>query len=399
MPRSAAPKPLAGCTVGSMKWGIFTKAWGLVAPVALGAGLVTAPVTGLVAAPGAGASTSHADRPAQSLPDGGRYLEPVFDGMDVTRDVPYREAVDVNGEDVTLHLDIYEPAGDTAAERPVVMYIHGGFFAFGSKADTFGAEQAITSLGYVFVSVQYRLHPDAPSNRDELIAGIYDAYDDSLAAVEWLRDNAEEYRLDPDAIVPIGVSAGAITAWNLAWMPGSDERPDATGVPAAVSISGSPYRRSPTGDLVAAADRGEPPVLAFHGTADAVVPYSGAEGSCREAARVGVYCELVSYEGGGHEVGLSKIDDIQRRTRNFLAEHVLAPLGYFGDQPPPTSSPPTTAPPGTTQPPGSGPTTAPPSTTPPSDGDPGGPDGSNGTPEPVASPPAAPVPATPTFTG
>src|SRR5262249_15670657 len=64
-----------------------------------------------------------------------RYVDPVFDNVEVTNDVPDREAFDYLGKPIELHLDIYQPSGDTAARRPVIIWMHGGYFIFGDKRD------------------------------------------------------------------------------------------------------------------------------------------------------------------------------------------------------------------------------------------------------------------------
>jgi acetyl esterase/lipase len=361
---------------------------------AVAAALLAVLATATVAS-GAHAGPGHpaqVEPPAQTAV---RYLDDVFDDVDVTEDVPYRQAVNVDGELQTLHLDIYEPAGDTAERRPVILLMHGGFFVFGNhKEDAWGAGPsfgaAFARKGFVAVSMQYRLRPDMglfpDVDLEELEAANLDAYDDSVAGVDWLRDHADELRIDPRAIVANGPSAGGSMAWNLAWMQGSAQRPEPSGVAAAVSVSGAPFEvTAATGEPLAAASAGDRPLIAFHGTADDIVGFELAEGPCTRAAAVGVRCDLVAYEGIGHPaidprfVGL--FDDIERKTVEFVAEVVLAPLGYV-DQPP--TEPPTEPPTPPTPP--SGPPTPP-------SGSPSVPNG------PQQAPPAVAVVAEPTYTG
>jgi acetyl esterase/lipase len=239
--------------------------------------------------------------------------------------------VDFQGNPQTLLLDIYEPAGDTAHMRPVVIFMHGGVFVTGDKDQIFGVGEWLASRGYVVVSNQYRLRPNLSGEIDaDLIDAIIDAYDDSLAAVNWVRDHAGEHRLDPRAIVASGVSAGAVNAWNLAYFQQSPARPEPSNIAAAVSISGA---------TIGTPSPGDPPVIAFHGTADNIVPFALAEASCTSAVAIGLRCELVAYEGGDHFVGLEQTEDIQRRTLDFLAEEVLLPLGYFGELEPAPAGP------------------------------------------------------------
>ena len=60
-----------------------------------------------------------------------RYLEDVFSSVIVTSDVIYGLNVTViTGAPAldTLKMDIYEPTGDTAFVRPLILYLHTGSF-------------------------------------------------------------------------------------------------------------------------------------------------------------------------------------------------------------------------------------------------------------------------------
>ncbi len=245
----------------------------------------------------------------------GRYLDATFPEVQVDHDIAYRDTVDARGNPVRLTLDVYRPAGDSATRRPAVMWMHGGFFSGGDKSHGTRIATDYARRGYVAVSINYRLRPSASHWRDTYLASL-DAYDDALAAVAWLRAHATDYGIDPDAIVAAGFSAGAVTAANLAYLPG--ERGPATSPVAAVIPE--------AGLLYTAPSAGEPPILAFHGTDDSVTPFDNIEHVCDHAASVAVGCELVTYAGGDH--GSSQGDIVQRST-TFIADHVLEPRGYF----------------------------------------------------------------------
>ncbi|MDP7028282.1 MAG: hypothetical protein QF380_07740, partial [Candidatus Marinimicrobia bacterium] len=63
-----------------------------------------------------------------------RYLDEIFDEVTKTEDVIYGNAPDLpfvflfewNTIDIDLDMDIYEPAGDTITNRPVIIFIHSG---------------------------------------------------------------------------------------------------------------------------------------------------------------------------------------------------------------------------------------------------------------------------------
>ena len=247
---------------------------------------------------------------------GRRYLDPVFDEVDVLHDIVYRETVDAHGNPVELSLDIYRPRGDVATSRPATVWMHGGFFRGGDKSQGDGFATLSARYGQVGVAIDYRVRPDATGWRDMYLASL-DAYDDATAAIQWLQQHAADYGIDPDAIFASGFSAGAVTAYNLAYLPGQ-RGPEQSLIAAAFPESGLLYTPP---------ERGEPPTMAFHGTNDGLLPYDNVASLCPQAARVDVPCELLTYQGIGHGVGSGA--DRLRRSSAFAAEHVLGPSGYF----------------------------------------------------------------------
>lgn len=249
-------------------------------------------------------------------PEGTRYVHEVFSDYDLTTGIHYRSTTSNTGQPVDLALDIYEPAGDTLDERPVIMWMYGGYWQGGNRTQLAAYARDSARRGYVAVAIDYRTWQGDGFN---LVTASNNAYDDTIAAIEWLQENADEYDLDPDAIVPAGYSAGAINALHAVYRPASSP---AAG---AVSIAGMTFN-PPTAD--------RPPAIMFNGTEDALVPYSSASGSCSQARDVGNTCELVTYEGEGHGIGFQQIDDIQERTAHFVFEKVLWPLGYRAQKAP-----------------------------------------------------------------
>ena len=103
-----------------------------------------------------------------------RYLNEVFTDVNVTTDVVYGTNVTVlpllQGSPPAaqpLVCDIYEPAGDTEVDRPLMIYIHTGNFlpqylngsAVGTKSDSVAVElcSRYAKMGYVVASIDYRL--------------------------------------------------------------------------------------------------------------------------------------------------------------------------------------------------------------------------------------------------
>lgn len=246
-------------------------------------------------------------------PPGTRYVHQVFDDVDVTQDVVYRTTTNYLGETVNLRMDIYQPAGDTAAERPVVMWMHGGGWTFGDESLMSAYAQDSAERGYVSVSITYRLR-----NTTSLEAA-YDAHEDAVAAVAWLKSHAAEYRIDPDAVVVGGHSAGAINAANVLFR--SNPSPAAGGVVISGLSLGAPTE-------------GDPPVIMHHGTADDTVSYDLGESMCTNTRDAGNTCIFFTYEDQGHLIPYQEpaATQIKERTADAIFEQILLPLGYTAEQ-------------------------------------------------------------------
>jgi acetyl esterase/lipase len=248
-------------------------------------------------------------------PPNTRYVNSVFATVDATTNVLYRTTTDFHGSTIDLRLDIYQPHGDTATKRPAVMWMFGGAWVQGSKNDMTAYATDSAKRGYVGVSIAYRIRP---GGTDDIAGAAWDAYDDAIAAIEWLKANAATYRIDPTTIIAAGYSAGAINALNVVFAPGS--RPPAT-TPAAgaIAIAGVSMR-TPTA--------GKPPVIMHHGTADNIVPYSSGQNTCNKANSVGDLCKFVSYPGGTHYIASGNATEIRDSSALFAFEEILRKHGY-----------------------------------------------------------------------
>jgi acetyl esterase/lipase len=253
----------------------------------------------------------------------GRYRDSVFSEVEVIRDIVYRHTTDYKGNPVDLALDIYLPEGDTATNRPAMVWLYGGWVVFGDKTDGYVVDYATewARRGYVGVAVNYRLRPDMDiSDLGQVYEAGVHATEDAFAAVEWLQAHAAEYGIDPDAIAASGWSAGASISLGVAYAPGQGG-PDSSPIAAAFPIAGV--------NLVAV-DPSEPPSLVFFATHDTTLPpgWNNTDALCPQAQDVGVACELVSYDGADHGI-VTRTQDVMRRSTDFLTEQVLAPQGYF----------------------------------------------------------------------
>ncbi|RMG15812.1 MAG: hypothetical protein D6729_11995 [Deltaproteobacteria bacterium] len=124
-------------------------------------------------------------------------------------------------DEACLTLDVYAPPADPTTARPVMVFIHGGSFAFGTSRWYPGA--GLASGGAVVVSIQYRLgflgflaHPALTAEQGS--SSNY-ALLDQIAALRWVRRHIAAFGGDPDNVTIFGESAGGISVCTLLAVP------------------------------------------------------------------------------------------------------------------------------------------------------------------------------------
>lgn len=107
-----------------------------------------------------------------------------------------------------LSIDIYH-FGDIIPNKPVVIWVHGGGWRKGDKSQGLNNKLHLCSeMGYIFVSVNYRLSPYPGSSDPNRI--MYPIHNNDVAdAVKWVYDSIANYGGIKEKIVLLGHSAGA----------------------------------------------------------------------------------------------------------------------------------------------------------------------------------------------
>lgn len=111
-----------------------------------------------------------------------------------------------------LHLNLARPK-EGNGPFPAVIFIHGGAWQGGNKDMHNPQIQELAERGYVAVAVGYRLAPKHPHPAQ---------IEDCKCAVRWLRAHAGDYKVDPERIGAVGLSAGAHLAMILGVADASD---------------------------------------------------------------------------------------------------------------------------------------------------------------------------------
>ena len=260
----------------------------------------------------------------------GRYDQEIFNDFDLTSDILYGNNDRMNGNNVDLELDVYEPSGDTETSRPLIIFMHGGTFIAGSKTgdDVKPLAEMFAKKGYVTSSINYRLGMSnllsfsGPSAGDAAEA-VFRATQDARAAVRFFRKSVAEdgnpYGIDPDHIYLVGVSAGGFMALHLAYLTEEDDIPSIIdqsnpGLGGGIEgETGNPGYSSEVAAIVniagALADvewmtSDKAPVLSLHGDEDETVPFG------TDWISVSVFTEIIVVDGSqtvhekAQEIGL-----------------------------------------------------------------------------------------------
>jgi acetyl esterase len=246
-----------------------------------------------------------------------------------------------------LLLDLHLPDGP--GPFPAAILVHGGGFDEGSKSTNVRPLfEPLANAGFAWFSIDYRLAPEFK---------FPNASDDLNTAIRWVKAHAAQYHLSTSRIVIIGESAGGFLV-NYA---GTHETPE-TKVAAVVDFYGpvdygklaeerrdhperfnmtSINRHAANGagihyfgadqldaaglaklhaaSPIFAVHKGMPPFLCIHGNKDDQVAYEQSPAMCDAMHRLGVVCELVTINGGGHGMGGWKASEMQHWKPEMIA--------------------------------------------------------------------------------
>jgi acetyl esterase/lipase len=220
-----------------------------------------------------------------------------------------------------LKLDYYAPPfrKDTTIRPPCLVVIHGGGWDSGDNTQLTKWNHRWAARGWAVAALNYRLAPAHPWPAQR---------DDVLAAVAWLKANADRLGLDPRRLVVLGRSAGGQIAtaaaygardpdirgvialyaphdMKFAW--GVSREDDALnsiklmrqyfGGPPDTPERGALYD-SASGQLLARAD--SPPALLIHGYPDTLVWYRHSRRLTARLNELGVACTHVELPWATH---------------------------------------------------------------------------------------------------
>ena len=219
--------------------------------------------------------------------------------------------------DPAQKMDVYFPQSGNL--WPVVVYVHGGSWMHGDKSEAALFASGLNSMGFLVVSLNYRLYPPAtfPAMIEDVKCGIRS-----------LRAHATEYNLDPNRIGAMGASAGGHLvsllgttdpgAWDVGGYLDQSSR-----VQAVISLAGvmdlSQTFPNTDGNEIETMKRigfsktnimeaspishvtpDAPPFLLIHGDLDELVPYQQSQSMYDRLMQNNVPAQLVIVKNASH---------------------------------------------------------------------------------------------------
>ena len=165
-----------------------------------------------------------------------RYVEKVFTDVDVTSDVTYGTNITVitgSPAPQVLKMDIYEPKGDTATMRPLIIFCPTGSYLprfvnqqpVGDKTDSATVEFAkeFAKRGYVVANIAYRqgwliLSQDQDVRTGTILNAVYRSIHDAKTAARFMSKTAaldgNPYKIDSTKVAIGGNGTGGYVAIN-----------------------------------------------------------------------------------------------------------------------------------------------------------------------------------------
>jgi para-nitrobenzyl esterase len=120
-----------------------------------------------------------------------------------------------------LTLNVWSPANARKSGLPVMVWIHGGGFAYGGSSEPRQDGQYLAERQVVVVSMNYRLgifgffvHPELTAESPHHASGNYGLMD-MTASLGWVKRNIASFGGDPENITVFGESAGSFAVSAL----------------------------------------------------------------------------------------------------------------------------------------------------------------------------------------
>jgi acetyl esterase/lipase len=237
----------------------------------------------------------------------------------------------VNGISLDIHLFLPD-SSLFKSPRPAIVYFHGGSWSEGKPDWFFESGKSYANNGYVAAAVEYRIkarHNTLP----------FEAVKDAKSSLRWLRENADNYNIDPEKIIVTGNSAGGHLALCTALVENWNEESDNmvySSVPDVVMVNSGAYDLTIENskwitlyldekNLVKEISpnflikENMPPMLLIHGENDSNTPYETAVYFYDKMRESGNKIDFHTIENAGHFIWFGEhAETVSQIRNNFL---------------------------------------------------------------------------------
>jgi para-nitrobenzyl esterase len=161
--------------------------------------------------------------PAMQMASGNTAAPASDFGMQMAQVFTTPSEMKVQNEDC-LFLNVWTSNTDQG-KRPVMFWIHGGGYAYGSGGQpVYCGEDLARAHDVVVISVNHRLNAFGFLHLGELMGETYRSsgsvgMQDLVFALQWVRDNIAKFGGDPNNVTVMGQSGGGAKVCNLLAMP------------------------------------------------------------------------------------------------------------------------------------------------------------------------------------
>ena len=229
-------------------------------------------------------------------------------------------------------LTVYRPARIDARGTALIVCPGGGYSYVAIDREGHALGRYFSARGITVAVLKYRL-PDVEATKD----GLPLSQQDGLAAVQFVRAHAKEWRIDPQRIGILGGSAGGHLAGSIGVLGDATNgsRPDFVALLYPVVCMEGPNLHagsrtrllgaSPSPERIAEfslerrARAGLPPFFLVHAKDDKGVPPQNSELLAAALKEKGVSAEVLLVATGGHGFGLGRDAESGRWKDAFLA--------------------------------------------------------------------------------
>ena len=223
-------------------------------------------------------------------------------------------------DNIDLKLWTFSPDNHQKTDRrPAAIFFFGGGWKSGTPAQFEQHCRYLASRGMIAITADYRVRSRHQTLADRCVA-------DAKSAIRWMRMHSDELGIDPNRILAGGGSAGghlAACAATITELDEPDEDLSVSSVPNALALFNPALLLAPFGKVSLDAEKlkdiatrtgvephrispihnvrsGQPPMIAFHGTADTTVPFETIRLFETETRKAGNTFNLHGYGGQSH---------------------------------------------------------------------------------------------------